>query len=184
MQSQLFLSIRQLPFLQFLRAPILFRELIRDNREGSVKVIAVIVIVVVVVALVALSVYYYNAYHNLKFELTSVGVENLSVQSFTLNFGLTINNTNLLPVYIPSGYFEIYINGAHLGAGTFNSVTIGGNSLGEIVSPVTFNTTDIPSVIYFLIVGGGNITVASNGAINLWLFEVPFNTTVYETKVT
>jgi LEA14-like dessication related protein len=140
-------------------------------------------IIIVVGALVGLGVYYYNAYHNLKFEITNVNIENLTLRSATLNFGLTLNNTNPLPLYIPNGSFQIYINGEYLGAGTFNALTIPGNSVAEIGSPVTFNTADIPSAVYGLIMGAGNVTVTAQGTINLWLRDVPFNTTLYDTKI-
>ncbi len=153
------------------------------NKKGSVKLIAVVVVIIVLIALVGLAVYYYNAYHNLTFQLNDVTLGSVSSSALTLNFVIGVNNTNLLPVYIPSGSFEIYINNQHLGKGTFNSVTVGGNSQGQVNAPATFNATDIPSVIMGLITGGGSVTVTIQGSADLWLFSVPFNSTLYNAKI-
>ncbi len=153
------------------------------NKKGSVKLIAIVAIVIVLVALVGLAIYYYNAYHNLTFQLNDVRLGSVSSSALTLNFAIGVNNTNLLPVYIPSGSFEVYINNQHLGKGTFTSVTIGGNSQGQVNAPATFNVSDVPSVIVGLITGGGSITVTIQGSADLWLFSVPFNSTLYNAKI-
>ncbi len=161
----------------------MFSKITRITRRGSIKLVAAIALIIVLAAFVGVGVYYYNAYHNLQFEITDVNIEDLTLQSTTLNFGLTINNTNMLPIYIPSGNFQIYVNGEYLGAGTFNSLSIPGNGLGEIHTPIKFNAADIPAAVYGLIMGAGNLTLTAEGTINLWIVDVPFNATLYDTKI-
>jgi len=108
-----------------------------------------------------------------------VGLGSVSLTSLQTTFGITIGNPGPLPIYVPNGNFEIYINDQYLGAGSFGSVTIGGNSQSHIIVPVTFNATDVPSVLYGLITGGGSVTVTIQGSANLGLFSVPFNATLY-----
>jgi LEA14-like dessication related protein len=110
-------------------------------------------------------------------------VGNASLASVTLNVQISINNPNLLPVYIPSGSFTVYLNGQRLGVGDFGSLTIGGNSQGVISAPVIFNATDVPSVLFGIITGRGKVTVNVVGSANLVLFNVPFNSTVYNTTI-
>ena len=160
-----------------------FIKRLKHSRKGSTKVIAAIIIIIVVIALVSLVVYYYNAYHNLTFELNKIGLGTVTSSSLTLNIGISINNPNFLPVYIPSGSFTVYLNGQRLGVGDFGSLTIGGNSQSVISAPVTFNLADVPSVVFGLITGGGRVTVNVQGSANLVLFNVPFNSTLYDTTI-
>jgi LEA14-like dessication related protein len=150
---------------------------------ASSKIIAAVAALIVVIAIASLSVYYYGAYHNLTFQLNSVSVANLSLSSLQMNLGIEIRNPNLLPIYIPSGNFEIYINSQHLGKGAFGSATIGGKSQDQITVPLALSTSDLPTVIYGLIIAGGNVTVSVQGSVDLVFFGVPFNSTVYNASV-
>ena len=84
--------------------------------------------VIVLIALVGFGFYYYDAYHKLAFQLSSVSVVDVGVSSLVMNFGIEIRNPNALPIYVPNGSFQVYINNVDLGRGTFGSTTIGGNS--------------------------------------------------------
>lgn len=159
------------------------RRLLR-NRKGSGKIIALVVIVIVVVALVGLAVYYYFAYNSLTFNLNRVRLGEVSTSSITLNVQIAVNNTYLLPVYIPSGSFTLYVNEERLGTGTFNSITVGGNNVGVVTAPVTVNAGDVPAVVFGLLTGGGAVTLTVDGSANLFLFSVPFNSTVYNAQLT
>ncbi len=150
---------------------------------ASKKIIAVVAVLIIVIAVASIGVYYYDAYHKLTFQLSSVSVTNLSLSTLQMNLIMEISNPSLLPIFIPSGSFEIYINSQHLGKGTFGSTTIGGNSQNQIAVPVTFSTSDLPAVLFGLIIGGGNVTVSVQGSINLVFFSVPFNSTVYNGSV-
>ncbi len=143
------------------------------------KIIVLAAVLIVIVAFASLGFYYYDAYHKLTFQISNVNVTNLSLSSFQMNLGLEIRNPNSLPIYIPSGDFEIYINNQNLGKGTFGSTTLGGNSQTTIVVPLVFSTSDLPSVLYGVFIGGGNVTVSIQGSANLVLFRIPFNSTVY-----
>ena len=101
-----------------------------------------------------------------------------ALTSVQTNFGITIGNPSALPIYIPNGNFNIYVNDQYLGKGSFGSLTIGGNSQSQITVPVTFNTTDVSSVLFGIITGGGTVTVTIQGSVNLVLFSVPFNATL------
>jgi LEA14-like dessication related protein len=159
------------------------RRLLR-NRKGSGKIIALVLVVIVVVALVGLAVYYYFAYNNLTFNLNRVRLGEVSSSSITLNVQIAVNNTYLLPVYIPSGSFTLYLNEERLGTGTFNSITVGGSNVGVVTAPVTVNAGDIPAVAFGLLTGGGAVTLTVDGSANLFLFSVPFNSTLYDAQLT
>ena len=143
------------------------------------KIIALAIILIVIVAIAGLAIYYYDAYHKLTFQLSGVSVGNVSLTTLTANFVITIGNPNQLPIVIPIGDFQIYINNQHLGKGTFGSQTIAGNSQSQITVPVTFSAANIPSALYGVITGGGTVTVTIQGSANLVLFNVPFNATLY-----
>jgi len=155
----------------------------KSNKKASLKVIGIIIVLVLVIAVIGLAFYYYNAYHKLTFQLNSVSLGSASLSSVQLNVALGISNPNLLPVFIPSGEFTIYINNQRIGAGTFGSVTVGGNSQSQLLVPVTLNASDVPSVLYGVITGGGSVTVTVQGSANLVLFSVPFNETIYNVKI-
>jgi len=145
----------------------------------SRKIIALTVILIVLIVVAGLVVYYYNAYHSLTFKINSVSLGNVSLSSLSINLAFSIGNPNPLPIFVPNGNFEIYINNQHIGNGTFGSVTIGGNSQSTITVPVTFSASELPSVLYGLITGGGSVTVTIQGSANLGLFSIPFDTTLY-----
>jgi LEA14-like dessication related protein len=148
------------------------------------KIVALIIIVILGVVIVGLAIYYYNAYHNLGFNLNTVRLGPVSSSSITLNVQIAVNNTNLLPVYIPAGSFMLYLNGQRLGTGTFNSITVGGNNIGVVNAPVTVNAGDVPAVAFGLLTGGGAVTLTIDGSANLFLFNVPFNATLYNAQLT
>jgi LEA14-like dessication related protein len=146
---------------------------------ASGRIIAFGVILTVVIVIAGFAVYYYDAYHKLTFELKNVGLGTVSLTSVQANFDIAIGNPNALPVYVPDGSFQIYVNNQSLGTGNFGSQTIAGNSQNIITVPVTFYATDVPSVLFGLISGGGTVTVTIQGQANMVLFSVPFNTTLY-----
>lgn len=155
-----------------------------SNRKGAMKIVALIIVVILIVVIVGLAIYYYNAYHNLGFNLNTVRLGPVSTSSITLNVQIAVNNTNLLPVYIPSGSFTLYLNGQRLGIGTFNSITVGGNNVGVVTAPVTVNAADVPGAIFGVLTGSGAVTLTVDGSANLFLFSVPFNSTVYNAQLT
>ncbi|XHH08146.1 MAG: LEA type 2 family protein [Candidatus Bathyarchaeia archaeon] len=146
---------------------------------ASGKIVALAVVLIVVVVVAGLAVYYYDAYHKLTFELKGVDINGVSLTSVQTTFEIQIGNPNALPVYIPDGNFEIYVNNQDLGSGTFGAVTVAGNSQTQLNVPVTFNVSDVPPVVYGLITGGGNINVTIQGTANVGFFGVPFSTTLY-----
>jgi LEA14-like dessication related protein len=146
---------------------------------ASGRIIALVAVLVVVIVLAGFVIYYYDAYHKVTFDLKNVGLGTVSLTSVQANFDIAISNPNALPVYIPDGSFQIYVNNQYLGAGNFGSVTIGGNSQNIITVPVTFYASDVPSVLYGLITGGGSVTVTIQGQANMVLFSVPFNASLY-----
>lgn len=151
---------------------------------ASGKIVALVAGLIVVIVLAGFAVYYYDAYHKLTFDLKGVDVNSVSLTSIQTTFELQIGNPNALPVYIPDGTFEIYVNNQDLGSGSFGSVTVNGNSQTQLNVPVTFNSTGVPSVIYGIITGGGTVTVTIEGKVNLWLLSVPFNATLYNATLT
>jgi LEA14-like dessication related protein len=147
------------------------------------KIVVGAVILIVLVAVAGLGIYYYDAYHKLTFQLKSVSLGSVSLTSAQINFGITIGNPSSLPIYIPSGDFNILVNDQYLGKGSFGSLTIGGNSQSQITVPVTFNATSVPSVLFGVITGGGTVTVTIQGSANLGLFSVPFDSTLYNVSL-
>jgi LEA14-like dessication related protein len=143
------------------------------------RIVAAVIIIVVVVVIAGFAIYYYDAYHKLTFQLKSVSLSSASLTSVKTNFGLAIGNPGPLPIYVPSGSFNVYINEVSVGTGSFSSLTVGGNSQSLITVPVDFNPTTLPSTVYNFITGGGSVTVTIVGSANLALFSVPFNATLY-----
>jgi LEA14-like dessication related protein len=143
------------------------------------KIVAAVIVLIVVVVVAGFAVYYYDAYHKLTFELNSVSLNSVSLTSVETTFEIAIGNPSALPVYVPSGNFDIYINGVAVGAGSFGSQTINGNSVSLITVPVDFNLTALPSTLSALITGGGTVNLDVAGSANLGLFSVPFNSTLY-----
>jgi LEA14-like dessication related protein len=148
------------------------------------KIVAAAVILIVLVAVAGLGIYYYDAYNKLTFQLRSVSLGSVSLTSVQTNFGIVIGNPGPLPIYIPNGDFNIYVNDQYLGQGSFGSLTVGGNSQIQITVPVTFNASSISSVLFGLITGGGTVAVTIRGSANLGLFSVPFNATLYNASFT
>ena len=130
-----------------------------------------------------LAVYYYDAYHKLGFGLAGVGIGDIGYTSAELRLTLEIQNPGFLPIYIPSGDFEIYLNDQHLCSGHFASILVGGNSKGRVLVPVTFYATDIPFLAYGLITGGGTVTIRLEGSAHALLLDLPFSTTLYDAKL-
>jgi len=143
------------------------------------KIVASVIILIVVVLVAGFAIYYYDAYHKLTFQLKSISLGNVSIASVQTNFGIAISNPGPLPIYVPNGNFNVYINDVAVGKGTFSSLTIGGNSQSLITVPVDLNPTILPSAVIGLITGGGSVTVSIVGSANLVLFNVPFNSTLY-----
>lgn len=148
------------------------------------KKILLVVIACILVILISLALYYNNAYRRLKLSLVGVGLGSVTYTSAEIRLIIEVQNPNALPVYIPSGDFEIYINGQHFCHGNFGSFSVGGNGRTRITVPVTFYLTDVPMVLYGLITGGGTVTVTLDGVLHIFLFDVPFSTTLYNAKFT
>ena len=145
--------------------------------------IVLVAVLIVVIAIAGIAIYYYNAYHKLTFQLSSVSLGTVTISSIQTNFFISIHNPNALPIYIPNGNFQVYINNQDLGKGKFDSLTIAGNSQSEIKVPVTFSASNIPSVISGLITGGGTVNITVQGTANLGLFSVPFSSTLYNPQL-
>lgn len=146
------------------------------------KKIMLVVLLSVIIILVALVIYYNNAYRRLKLNLVGVGLGGVTYTSAEIRLTFEVQNPNVLPVYVPSGDFDVYINDQYFCFGNFGSFTIGGNSRTRITVPVTFYITDVPMVLYGLITGGGTVTVRLDGGLHIILFDVPFSTTLYNAK--
>jgi LEA14-like dessication related protein len=148
------------------------------------KIVAAVAILIVLVAVAGLSIYYYDVYHKLTFQLKSVSLGSASLTSVQTNFGIVLGNPGPLLIYIPNGDFNIYVNDQYLGQGSFGSLTVGGNSQSQITVPVTFNASIVSSVLFGLITGGGTVAVTIRGSANLVLFSVPFSATLYNASFT
>jgi len=146
--------------------------------------ILLVVLLSALVILISLAVYYNSAYRRLKFNLVGVGLGSVTYTSAEIRLTIEVQNPNALPVYVPSGDFEVYINDQHFCSGKFGSFSVGGSSRTRITVPVTFYLTDVPMVLYGLITGGGTVTVRVDGVIHIILFDVPFSTTLYNAKFT
>jgi LEA14-like dessication related protein len=143
-----------------------------------------VVLLSILIVLVSLAIYYNNAYRRLKLSLVGVGLGSVTYTSAEIRLTIEVQNPNVLPVYVPSGDFEVYINDQHFCNGKFGSFTVGGNGRTRITVPVTFYLTDVPMVLYGLITGGGTVTVRLDGVIHVILLDIPFSTTLYNAKFT
>jgi LEA14-like dessication related protein len=143
-----------------------------------------IFLVCFVVILLAFGLYYYNAIHRLRFQLTDVGLGTVGLTSAEIKLTIEVQNPNVLPIYVPSIDFDVYVNNQHLANGYTGAFTVGGSSRQSVTVSVTFAYTDIAMTIVNLITGGGTVTVKAEGSANFFLFGVPFSTTLYDAKFT
>lgn len=148
------------------------------------KKILLIIVTSVLIIIISLAAYYNNAYRRLKLRLSGVGLGSVTYTSAEIRLTIEVQNPNALPIYVPSGDFEIYINDQHFCHGNFGSFTVSGNSRTRIIVPVTFYLTDVPMTIYGLITGGGTVNVRLDGVLHIALFDIPFSTTLYNAKFT
>lgn len=148
------------------------------------RIVALVVVLVIIILVAGFVVYYYDAYHKLTFTLTGASLGTVSLTSVQTYFTLQIRNPNLLPLYIPSGSYQVYVNNQYLGKGTFGSLTVGGHSIDQLKVPLTVSALSVASVVYGLITSGGSVTITLQGSANLFLFNAPFKTTLYNATFT
>ncbi|MCD6242654.1 LEA type 2 family protein [Candidatus Bathyarchaeota archaeon] len=148
------------------------------------KKIALVILLSILIILISLGIYYNNAYRRLKLNLVGVGLGSVTYTSAEIRLIIEVQNPNVLPIYVPSGDFDVYINNQHFCDGNFGSFTVAGNGRTRITVPVTFYITDVPAVLYGLITGGGTVTVTLEGVVHVILSDVPFSTTLYNAKFT
>jgi LEA14-like dessication related protein len=141
------------------------------------------IFVLVLFLLTGLTVYYYDAYHRLSFELVGLSLGSLGSASGVATCTVKIGNPSLLPVYVPSGDASVHVNGLYLGRGHFGSLTISGGATGILAVPIGFNFSDVLGVVSSVVATGGKATVALDGSAHLILFDVPFSTILYNTTL-
>jgi LEA14-like dessication related protein len=146
--------------------------------------IVLVVLLSILIVMVSLAIYYSNAYRRLKLSLVGVGLGSVTYTSAEIRLIIEVQNPNVLPIYVPSGDFVVYINDQQFCNGNFGSFTVGGSGHVRITVPITFYLTDVPMVLYGLITGGGTVTVRLDGVAHVILFDVPFKTTLYNAKFT
>ena len=137
-----------------------------------------------IVLVAAFGLYYYNAIHRLRFQLVDIGLGTVGLTSAEIKLTIEVQNPNILPIYIPSIDFDVYVNNQRLANGYTGAFTVGGSGRQSVIVSVTFAYIDIGMTIVNLITGGGTVTVKADGAANFFLFGVPFSTTLYDAKFT
>jgi len=155
----------------------------RQKMKRKRRIILVILLSIIII-FISLGIYYNNAYRRLELSLVGVGLGSVTYTSAEIRLIIEVQNPNVLPIYVPSGDFDVYINGQHFCDGNFGSFTVAGNSHTRITVLVAFYITDVPAVLYGLITGGGTVTVTLEGVVHVVLFDIPFDTTLYEAKFT
>jgi len=146
------------------------------------KIFIFLVCLTIIVA--ALGLYYYNAIHRLRYQLVDLGLGTVGLTSAEIKLTIEVQNPNVLPIYIPSIDFDVYVNNQRLANGYTGAFTVGGSSRQSVVVSVTFAYLDIGMTIAGLITGGGTVTVRAEGSANFFLFGVPFSTTLYDATFT
>jgi LEA14-like dessication related protein len=134
------------------------------------------------VLIVVLGVYYYISMQQLKANVVDVGLADLGVTSARIEVVVEVQNPSLLPIYVSSGDFTIYVNDKRLGYGSLGSFTVGGNSNQRVTATLSFSYVDIGMATANLITGGGTVTVTLNGSLHTFVVSVPFSTTLYNAK--
>lgn len=107
------------------------------------------------ILIAGLGLYYYDAYHKLGISVVGVGLGDVSYISAEIKLTLEIHNPNLLPVLVPSGDFDIYLNNQHLAYGSFGSLIVAGSSRARVTVSVAFSAIDVPFLVYGVATGGG-----------------------------
>lgn len=138
------------------------------------------------VLVASLVVYYYYAIPRLAnhFELSGLDLGDVDTVgpvpvSAEIILVFEVRNPNVLPIYVPSGSFDVFINDQHLAKGDIPSFFIWGGSLQRVTVPVRGSLVGVAASIVSLVFGGGRITVEAQGTFNALLLSVPFVTTLY-----
>ena len=141
-----------------------------------------IAIACILILIIALGLYYYTAMHELKVNLVDVGLIDAGITSAHIEVIVEVQNPSLLPLYISSGDFTIYVNNQRLGYGSLGSFTVGGNGNQRVPVTVSFSYVDVGMTIVNLITGGGTVEVRLDGSVSTFVVSVPFSTTPYNAK--
>ncbi len=138
------------------------------------------------VLVASLTVYYYYAIPRLanRVELSGLDLGDLDMvgpvpASAEIILIFEVQNPNVLPVYVSSGEFDVFINGQHLAKGDIPSFFVWGGGLQRVAVPVRSSLVGVAMSIGGLLLGGGRITVDVQGTFNVLILSVPFETTLY-----
>lgn len=145
-----------------------------------------IVVCALLVLVASLVVYYYYAIPRLAnhFELSGLDLGDLDMVgpvpvSAEIILIFEVKNPNVLPIYVPSGSFDVFINNQHLAKGDIPSFFIWGGGIQRVTVPVRVSLAGVTASIAGLILGGGRVTVEAQGTVNILFLSVPFETTLY-----
>ena len=116
---------------------------------------------------------YYEAVRRLEFQILDIKAE-LGVGGAVIHLTIMVSNPNMVPIYIPSADFNIYMNERLLGRGHLNATVIGAWDNRTLTPSIRLSYTDVAETLLGLLIRGGRATVKIVGSIHLYVMDVPF----------
>jgi len=129
-----------------------------------------------------MGLYYYSAIHQLKANIVDIGLMDAGIISAHVEVVVEMQNPSLVPIYITSGDFTVYVNNQRLGYGSLGSFTVGGNGKQLVPVTVSFSYVDVGMAIANLITGGGTVDVRLDGSFSTFIVSVQFSTVLYNAR--
>lgn len=136
-----------------------------------------IVVVLLTISLIVFSHYYYDAVKNLKFKVVSANLKDISLTGAKIEFEVEASNPSMMPVYLTSTSFTIFINSQSLGYGTTEAIIINSRGSKVITTNIAFSYADIALTIIDVMRKGGSVTVTIKGQAHLLIIDIPFTNT-------
>lgn len=132
------------------------------------------ILAIVVIVALGFSMYYYLAFQQLSYEIEVIAIDNVGLLNASLTVFLRANNPNLLPLYLATTTFDLYLNGDYAGHGSTASAIIVGYSYHTIQAPITIIYTGLSAGVMNIILIGGSVNVDIRGDASLLFIKIPF----------
>jgi len=136
-----------------------------------------VVFILLVISLIVFSHYYYDAVKNLRFRVVGASLRDVSLTGARIEFEVEASNPSVMPVYLTSTSFTIFINNQSLGYGTTEAIIINSRGSKVTTANIEFSYADMALTIIDVMRKGGLVTVTIKGQAHLFIIDIPFTNT-------